>query len=90
LQAEIICRMCAVVLRARSSIINQAATGANLSPSRLPANRIPCVAENEHRDRSAQRRRAASVEVVGLIVLVVILAVMQMLRWGGDISWSAR
>jgi hypothetical protein len=47
--------------------------------------------ENQDHERRARRRsQAASVETLGLIVVAVILALILLLRWGGDIPWSAR
>jgi hypothetical protein len=49
------------------------------------------VAKNEDRDQHTQNRtRAAFLETVGLIFLAVMLALILLLRWGGDITWSAR
>jgi hypothetical protein len=48
------------------------------------------VAENEKRGRRTLRSQAASVETLGMIVVAVILGLILLLRWGGDITWSAR
>ncbi len=72
-------------------MINQTGKGANISPSAGCANRILAMAENEDRDRrGGHSSRAASTETLGLIVVAVILALILLLRWGGDITWSAR
>ncbi|MGE0407057.1 MAG: hypothetical protein AB7O65_12235 [Candidatus Korobacteraceae bacterium] len=41
-------------------------------------------------ERAKRSSRAASIETVGLLVIAVLLAMMLLLRWGGNITWSAR
>ena len=43
-----------------------------------------------NRDRVSRRSLAASSEALGLLVVAILLVLLLVIRWGGDIAWSAR